>query len=35
MGKDDNQELLQYFRDRQTWFLEADNPSPQLLPYSN
>jgi hypothetical protein len=35
MGKADNQELVQYFRDRKTWFLQPDNPSPQLLPYSN
>jgi hypothetical protein len=40
MGKDGNRELLQYFRDRKIWFLEPDkpspdNPSPQLLPYSN
>jgi len=33
MGKDGNQELLQYFRNRKIWFLEPDNPSPQLLPY--
>jgi hypothetical protein len=35
MGKDGNQELLQYFHNRRIWFLEPDNPSPQLLPYSN
>jgi len=35
MGKSGNQELLQYFHDRKIWFLEPDNPSPQLLPYSN
>jgi hypothetical protein len=35
MGKSGNQELLQYFHDRKIWFLEPDNPSPQLLPYSD
>jgi hypothetical protein len=38
MGKDANQELLQYFRDRKIWFLEPDkpspdSPSPRLTPY--
>jgi hypothetical protein len=35
MGKDGNQELLQYFHNRNIWFLDPDNPPPQLLPYSN
>jgi hypothetical protein len=35
MGKTGNQDLVQYFRDRKIWFLEPDNPSPQLLPYSH
>ena len=35
MGESDNQKLLQYFRDRKIWFVEPDNPSPHLLPYSN
>jgi hypothetical protein len=33
MGKDGNQELLQYFRNRTIWFLEPDGPSPHLVPY--
>jgi len=33
MGKDDNQELLQYFRGRNVWLVEGDNPAPKLLPY--
>jgi hypothetical protein len=28
-----NQELLQYFRDRKVWVLEADSPSPHLVAY--
>jgi hypothetical protein len=35
MGKNDNRELLHYFRDRKIWLLQPDNPSPQLLPYSD
>ncbi len=35
MGMDDNQELLQYFRDRKVWLLEADTPAPQLRNYAN
>lgn len=34
MGKDDNRELLQYFRDRNVWIVEADHPTPQLLSQS-
>ena len=34
MGKDDNRELLQYFRDRNVWIVEGDNPAPKLLPYA-
>jgi hypothetical protein len=33
MGKDRNQELLQYFRGRKVWELEGDSPAPQLVPY--
>jgi hypothetical protein len=33
MGKDANQELLQYFHGRKVWSLEGDNPSPRLVPY--
>ncbi len=31
MGKDGNQELLNYFHDRKVWVVEADRPMPQLL----
>lgn len=34
MGKD-NQELLDYFRDRKVWVVEGDAGSPKLLPYSD
>lgn len=33
MGRDQNQELLQYFRGRETWFLNADNPTMTQFPY--
>jgi hypothetical protein len=32
MGRSDNQELLDYFRDRKVWLVEADSPAPQLRP---
>jgi len=35
MGRSDNQELLDYFRDRRVWAVEGDSPAPQLRPYSN
>jgi hypothetical protein len=36
MGDKDNQELLRYFHDRQTWSLEVDDISPpKLSPYTN
>jgi hypothetical protein len=35
MGTNGNQELLQYFRDRKVWLIDADNPSPRLQPYSD
>jgi hypothetical protein len=35
MGKNNNQELLGYFRDRRVWVVEGDDPAPQLRPYSN
>jgi hypothetical protein len=34
MGDADNRELLQYFKNHRVWTLDADNPSPQLVPYS-
>ncbi len=34
MGDTKNQELLQYFRNRQAWMLDADDVPPRLLPYS-
>ncbi len=33
MGDAKNQELLQYFKDRQTWLLDADDAPPHLSPY--
>lgn len=33
MGKNDNQELLDYFRNRNVWRVEGDNPAPQLIRY--
>jgi len=33
MGEKDNEELLRYFRNRQIWLLEADAPSPKVVPY--
>ncbi|HEY3972889.1 MAG TPA: hypothetical protein VGM18_07780 [Candidatus Sulfotelmatobacter sp.] len=33
MGRNDNQELLEYFRDRKVWMVDGDSPSPQPLPY--
>jgi hypothetical protein len=35
MGQAANQELLQYFRVRNVWTIDADRPAPQLLPYRN
>ena len=35
MGKNNNQELLQYFRNRNVWRVEGDNPAPNLLPYQD
>jgi hypothetical protein len=34
MGDAQNQELLQYFKRRHAWRLEADDPSPKLQPYT-
>jgi hypothetical protein len=31
MGRDNNEELLNYFRDRKAWVVEADIPMPQLI----
>lgn len=33
MGASGNQELLQYFRNRRVWLLDADASSPRLQPY--
>jgi hypothetical protein len=35
MGKYDNRELLQYFRGRKVWLVQADDPVPQAIPYSD
>lgn len=35
MGRSDNQELLDYFRDRKVWSVEGDSPAPELRPYSD
>jgi hypothetical protein len=34
MGTVDNQELLQYFRDRRVWIVNGDSPSPRPIPYA-
>ena len=34
MGDAQNQELLQYFKSRRAWRLDADDPSPKLQPYT-
>lgn len=34
MGDSRNQELLLYFKDRQAWRIEADDPVPKLEPYA-
>jgi hypothetical protein len=34
MGDAKNQELLQYFKSRRAWRLDADDPSPKLQPYT-
>jgi hypothetical protein len=33
MGRNGNEELLQYFRDRKAWFIEIDKSPTNLLPY--
>ncbi len=33
MGAARNQELLDYFRDRRIWYVDADDHPPQLIPY--
>jgi hypothetical protein len=35
MGKNDDQELLQYFGNRNVWRVEADSLAPQPVPYSD
>jgi len=34
MGPAQNEELINYFRDRHAWLVEADDSPPKLLPYS-
>ncbi len=34
MGDAQNQELLEYFKTRRAWRLDADDPSPKLQPYT-
>jgi hypothetical protein len=33
MGREKNQELLQYFRERQVWTVNVSEQRPQLRPY--
>jgi len=33
MGESENQELLAYFKNRQVWRVDGDDPSPKLEPY--
>ncbi len=35
MGPAENKQLLDYFRDRRVWQVEADETPPRVLPYSN
>lgn len=35
MGKDNNHELLQYFRGRRVWLVDADASGPRAVPYPN
>jgi hypothetical protein len=35
IGKDGNQELLQYFRGRNIWLVEGDSPAHTISPYSD
>ena len=35
MGASQNQVLLKYFKDRKTWWVNADDPSAQLEPYGS
>jgi 4-amino-4-deoxy-L-arabinose transferase-like glycosyltransferase len=34
MGATENQELLEYFKDRRIWQLDSDDPAPTLQPYT-
>ena len=34
MGRAKNQELIDYFKDRKVWLVDADSTPPKLLPYS-
>lgn len=33
LDREDNRKLIEYFRNRHVWLLEADQPSPRLVPY--
>ena len=33
MSADANRKLIEYFKDRQVWLVEADEKSPKLSPY--
>ena len=33
MGEAANQELLKYFKDREVWRLNGDDPKPSLMAY--
>ncbi|MEO8592838.1 MAG: hypothetical protein ABI759_05925 [Candidatus Solibacter sp.] len=33
MSHDENQRLLEYYRDRNVWLLDADQPNPLIVPY--
>jgi hypothetical protein len=33
MGPAQNKELIDYFRDRHVWLVEADDTPPTVLPY--
>jgi hypothetical protein len=35
MGPMENQELIEYFRNRKVWFIDGDTSAPELQPYRN